>query len=77
MFIDRTRPCALLRQRRLPSRDSIASCRCQLQPRLAGLQPRLAWQSISKTHAMLLPQTVLPACLGAAMARGSPQYVQQ
>jgi len=26
---------------------------------------------------MVLPQTVLPARLGAAMARGSPQYVQQ
>jgi hypothetical protein len=77
MFGDRIRPCALLRQRRLPNRDSIASCRCQLQRRLAGLQPQLWRHSISKTHAMVLPQTVLPVRLGAAMARGSPQYVQQ
>jgi hypothetical protein len=69
MFVDRTRQCALLRQRRLPSRDSIASCCCQLQPQLAGLQPRLWCQSISKTHAMVLPQTRLRAELRAALAR--------
>jgi len=73
MSVDRTRQCALLRQRRLPSRDSIVSSCCQLQPRLAGLQPRLWCESISKTHAMLLPQALLPARLRAAMARGSPQ----
>jgi hypothetical protein len=77
MFGDRTRPGALLRHRRLPSRDSIASCHCRLQRQLAGLQPQPWRHSISKTHAMVLPQAVLPARLRAAMARGSPHYVQQ
>jgi hypothetical protein len=74
---DRSRDGALLRQWRLPSRDSIASCRCQLQRQLAGLQPRLWCHSISKTHAMVLPQAVLPARMRVAMGSGSPQYVRQ
>jgi hypothetical protein len=41
------------------------------------LPPRLRRRSISKTHAMVLPQTLLRAELLAAMARSTPQIVRQ
>jgi hypothetical protein len=41
------------------------------------LPPRLRHLLISKTHAMVLPQTLLRAELLAAMARGPPQMVRQ